>query len=248
MKPILLLSLLSSAAMLSCNAEVKPTATPAASAPTTAPALTATSQAPATPAVPASSTPASAEPTNLAAAEPVAPPAPAAPAAPATPAPAAPEAPAATPATPAPAAAPAATSAPAATNAPAGEVTKLALGVLPLVMKFDKASLEAKAGAKVMLLFRNEKCALQHNFLLVNPGKLNDIGALADKMLTDPQAMAKHYTPTSPEILAHSTKLIGVGQSDLIEFTAPTTPGDYPYLCTFPGHWRLMNGVLKVLP
>ena len=132
--------------------------------------------------------------------------------------------------------------------APAGPVTKLMLGVLPAVMKFDKATLEAKAGSKVVMLFRNEKCPLQHNFILVKPGKLNDVGALADKMLTDPQAMAKHYTPESPEILAHGTKLIGLGQSDLIEFTAPTEPGDYPYLCTFPGHWRLMNGVLKVTP
>ena len=143
---------------------------------------------------------------------------------------------------------PAAPAAPATPAAPAGDVTKLMLGVLPAVMKFDKATLEVKAGAKVMLLFRNEKCPLQHNFLLVNPGKLNDMGALADKMLTDPQAMAKHYTPESPEVLAHSTKLIGLGQSDLIEFTVPTTPGDYPYLCTFPGHWRMMNGVLKVTP
>ena len=59
---------------------------------------------------------------------------------------------------------------------------------------------------------------------------------------------AKHYLPDSPEILAASSRLIGLGQSDLIEFTAPATPGDYPYLCTFPGHWRTMNGVLKVVP
>ena len=142
----------------------------------------------------------------------------------------------------------AAPAAPAAPAPAAGAVTKLKLGVLPAVMKFDKAALEVKAGAKVMLLFINEKCPLQHNFLLVKPGKLADMGALADKMLTDPQAMAKHYTPESPEILAHSSKLIGIGQSDIIEFTAPTAPGDYPYLCTFPGHWRLMNGVLKVIP
>ena len=122
------------------------------------------------------------------------------------------------------------------------------LGTLPAVMKFDKATLEAKAGAKVMLLFRNEKCPLQHNFVLTNPGKLNDIGALADKMLADPTAMAKSYIPASPDILAHSSKLIGLGQSDIIEFTAPSAPGDYPYICTFPGHWRMMNGVLKVVP
>ncbi len=136
----------------------------------------------------------------------------------------------------------------AAAPAAGGEKVKLKIGTIPAVMKFDKATLEVKAGSKVMLLFTNEKCPLQHNFLLVNPGKMNDIGALADKMLTDPTAMAKFYIPESPDILAHSTKLIGIGQNDLIEFTAPATPGDYPFLCTFPGHWRLMNGVLKVTP
>jgi azurin len=23
--------------------------------------------------------------------------------------------------------------------------------------------------------------------------------------------------------------------------------GEYPYVCTFPGHWRIMNGVLQVV-
>lgn len=130
--------------------------------------------------------------------------------------------------------------------APAGDVTKLMLGVVPNVMKYDKAELTVKAGAKVMLLFKNEKCALQHNFLLLKPGTKDAVGALADKMLTDPQALAKQYIPESADVLVKGHKLIGIGQSDLIEFTAPAEPGDYPYICTFPGHWRLMNGVLKV--
>jgi azurin len=129
-----------------------------------------------------------------------------------------------------------------------GEAVELTLGVVPAVIKFAPSSLEVKAGASVILLFRNDKCPHQHNFLLINPGTLNDIGALADRMLADPQGMAKSFLPESPEILARSTRLISIGQSELIEFTAPATPGDYPYLCTFPGHWRTMHGVLKVGP
>src|SRR5690606_10940180 len=127
-----------------------------------------------------------------------------------------------------------------------GEVAKLKLGVIPNVMKYDKEELTVKAGQKVMLLFHNDKCVLQHNFLLIKPAKLNDIGALADKMLTDPQELAKQYVPDSPDVLVKGNKLIGIAQKDLIEFTAPKEPGDYPYVCTFPGHWRLMHGVLKV--
>ena len=138
------------------------------------------------------------------------------------------------------------TPAPAAPAAPAGDVTKLMLGVVPAVMKFDKTELEVKAGAKVMLLFANKACPLQHNFLLLKVGAKDKVGALADKMLADPNALKNNYFPVSDDILVKGTKLVGTGQSDLVEFTAPAEPGDYPYICTFPGHWRLMNGVLKV--
>jgi azurin len=31
-----------------------------------------------------------------------------------------------------------------------------------------------------------------------------------------------------------------------MSFTAPIAKGDYPYVCTFPGHHILMRGVMKV--
>lgn len=132
-------------------------------------------------------------------------------------------------------------------KAAAGDVAKVKLGVIPAVMKFDKAEFEVKAGQKVMLLFANEKCPLQHNIIICKPGSKDKVGAEADKMLTDPNALKNHYVPASDDVLIKGNKLIGPGQSDLIEFTAPAEPGDYPYICTFPGHWRLMNGVMKVV-
>jgi azurin len=27
----------------------------------------------------------------------------------------------------------------------------------------------------------------------------------------------------------------------------PDQAGDYPFVCTFPGHWRLMTGIMKVV-
>ncbi len=147
-----------------------------------------------------------------------------------------------------PPAAPVAAVAALAVSAPAAAtVNKLTLGVIPNVMKFDQDTLTVKTGEKVQLLFRNEKCALMHNILIGTPGSKDAIGGLADKMMTDPSAMAKAYIPDSSDILFKGTKLVPTGQSDLLEFTAPA-PGDYPYICTFPGHWRLMQGVLKVLP
>jgi cytochrome c oxidase subunit 2 len=131
-------------------------------------------------------------------------------------------------------------------EAPPADAGKLELGVIPNVMQFDKKELAVKAGQKVTLVFKNQACALMHNFLLLKPGTKDAVGALADKMLSDPNGLAKQYIPESPDVLVHGNKLIGIGQSDTIEFTAPAEPGDYPYICTFPGHWRLMNGVMKV--
>ena len=143
-------------------------------------------------------------------------------------------------------AAPAASAAPATPAPAAGDVVELTIGVLPNTMRFDKAELSVKAGAKVKLTFKNEKCLLMHNFLLIKPGTKDAVGALADAMVSDPQALAKQYCPECDSVLVKGNKLIATGQTDVIEFTAPAEPGDYPYICTFPGHWRLMNGVLHV--
>jgi azurin len=114
---------------------------------------------------------------------------------------------------------------------------------------YDKTELTVKAGQKVKLTLTNTgSIAPQpHNFLLLKPGKLDAVGALANAMLADPQGMAKHYIPEAakPDILAN-TKLVQPNQTETIEFVAPAEAGDYPYICTFPGHWLLMRGVMHV--
>ena len=57
--------------------------------------------------------------------------------------------------------------------------------------------------------------------------------------------MAKGYLPVSPKVLQATPLVNPKGRAEL-KFTAPKTPGRYPFLCTFPGHWRLMRGELIV--
>ena len=125
------------------------------------------------------------------------------------------------------------------------KLTIKAVGNPPGTMKFENADLSVKAGSKVILRFENPD-VLQHNLVLAKIGKKEAVGALADAMLTDPEALKKHYVPESDDVIA-STKLVNPAQFEVIEFTVPEEPGDYPYICTFPGHWRLMNGILKVI-
>jgi azurin len=66
-------------------------------------------------------------------------------------------------------------------------------------------------------------------------------------MAKDPSGILKHFVPATPDVL-HATKLVDPQASTVLRFKAPAVPGDYPYVCTFPGHWVIMNGVMAVQP
>lgn len=112
------------------------------------------------------------------------------------------------------------------------------------IMQYDKKLITVKAGQKVIINFENPD-GMQHNLLIIKPGSLQKVGKAADDMLRDPKAAEKQYVPKVPEVL-YSTRLLNTGESVTLEFTVPNTPGDYPYVCTFPGHWRGMNGIMRV--
>jgi len=84
-----------------------------------------------------------------------------------------------------------------------------------------------------------------HNWVLVRPGTLEAVGRLADGLVADPEAVARHYVPESDDVIAYAD-ITPPGERQTIHFVAPATPGRYPYLCTFPGHWKLMNGAMIV--
>ncbi len=122
--------------------------------------------------------------------------------------------------------------------------TNSAKGEPPL--QFVEKELTVSAGASVELTFINPDVQM-HNVVLCKIGKFDAVVALALAMAADPEALAQGYIPESDDIIAHS-KLLTIGQREVVKFTAPSEPGDYPYVCTFPGHAALMNGVLKVTP
>jgi uncharacterized protein len=112
------------------------------------------------------------------------------------------------------------------------------------MLQFDQKTFTVKAGKTVEIVFENPD-AMQHNLVIGKPKSLEKIGKAADKMIPDPEGANKNYVPESPDVL-FSTSLVNPDQTVRLRFTAPAKPGDYPYVCTFPGHWRIMNGVMKV--
>ncbi len=135
-------------------------------------------------------------------------------------------------------------------HASAQDVAEVTLTADKVQFIYDIKEFTVKPGQKVKLTLVNpaESVTRQpHNILIVKPGKKDVVGMAANAGLTDPDFLTKkNCIPDSEEIL-FSSKLVQPGQSETIEFTAPSEPGDYPYLCTYPGHWAIMNGVMKVV-
>ncbi|WP_154857540.1 PVC-type heme-binding CxxCH protein [Cyclobacterium xiamenense] len=129
------------------------------------------------------------------------------------------------------------------TQGSAGAVT-IKMGVIQHEMKFDKPSFTVKAGQQVTIDFTNDDF-MQHNLLVGKAGSLETIGKAADELARDPNGVTMNFVPKIPEVLA-STPLVNPETSESLVFTAPNEPGEYPYLCTVPGHWRIMNGIMIV--
>ncbi len=125
------------------------------------------------------------------------------------------------------------------------KATVLTIKVVEEQMKYDTKMITVKAGLPVVLTLENPDI-MQHNLVICKTGTIEKVGKAADLMAQDPKSAEKNYVPTMPEILA-STKLVNPGEAYTLEFIAPTKPGDYPFICTFPGHWRIMQGVMRVV-
>ncbi len=115
---------------------------------------------------------------------------------------------------------------------------------VPNQLQFAPKELKAKAGQPVKIVFENPDL-MPHNLVLITPGAEEEIGLLADQMATKADGMAKSFIPESTKILQFTKLIEAKGKAEL-SFTAPTLPGRYPYICTFPGHWHIMRGVLIV--
>lgn len=111
-------------------------------------------------------------------------------------------------------------------------------------LTFSTRTLRVKAGESVKLTFSNPD-VVPHNWVLIKPGTLARVGDLANKLVADPEAVLRHYVPKSPDVLAY-TDIVSPQDQFSIFFQAPQEKGRYPYLCTFPGHWMVMNGELIV--
>ena len=130
----------------------------------------------------------------------------------------------------------------------ADEVHEVKITADKMQFLYDVKEFTVKPGQKVKITLVNPEGSVQpHNLIIVKPEKMMVVGMAATTSAGDPKFLTEmEAVPESEDVLFH-TKLLQPGEEDVLEFTAPEEPGDYPYLCTYPGHFAIMNGVMKVV-
>lgn len=116
---------------------------------------------------------------------------------------------------------------------------------VPEQLIFDLKWFVVEAGKPVQIVLDNPD-AMQHNLIISEPGSLQEVGTKGAMvpLPTDPDV--KPYVPDTPLVL-YASRLLNGGETERLNFTAPAKPGEYVYLCTFPGHWVRMYGVMLVV-
>ena len=124
-------------------------------------------------------------------------------------------------------------------------VRVIRIGTLPERMAFDKEVIVVQKGKAVEFLIENFDL-MPHNIVFAKPGSLEELGKFAEANAQDPAFQARFFVPNSNKVLLAST-LLQPREVQKLSFIAPTQPGVYPYVCTYPGHWMRMHGALYVV-
>ena len=118
------------------------------------------------------------------------------------------------------------------------------LGAIPGKMLFDKSMITIRAGKSISLFFENRD-QMAHNVVIIKPGSIEKVGKAADDMASLKDGYERNFVPGIAEVLI-ATPLVAAGKTFQLNFKAPDAPGKYPFICSFPGHWRVMKGIINV--
>ena len=112
-------------------------------------------------------------------------------------------------------------------------------------MEFEQTEFTVKAGTEITLKFENTatSAAMEHNVVLLTDNADATINRVGQAAMS---AAANAYVPEDDGVLA-ATDLAKPGETVTLTFTAPSEPGEYAYICTFPGHYAMMQGTMRVI-
>lgn len=128
-------------------------------------------------------------------------------------------------------------------------LTTVRISCVPERMLFTQTQFTVAPGSPLKLVFTNPD-ATDHNLVFVKPDALAEVGMAANAMARDPKFAQSDFIPAEKKhLILQATPMIGPTRKSLVHvlrFNTPEEPGIYPFVCTFPGHWVIMNGQMIV--
>ncbi|WP_193213598.1 DUF7133 domain-containing protein [Luteolibacter marinus] len=113
-------------------------------------------------------------------------------------------------------------------------------------LRYDLKEIEVEAGKPFEVIFENPDL-MPHNLVFVQPGTLRAVSEAVQTQAPDKlDKLGRAYVPESDSRVLAATKLLEAGEKETLRMTAPEKPGEYEFVCTFPGHWAVMQGKLIV--
>jgi len=115
-------------------------------------------------------------------------------------------------------------------------------------MRFTPDRFTVKAGQTIELTLENvgtmPKLTMGHNLVILEPG----VSPIAFAAAAVRHPNTAYVAPEYADRVVAATGVLGPGESEVLTFTAPTQPGDYPFVCSFPGHTQAgMKGIMSVI-
>lgn len=112
-------------------------------------------------------------------------------------------------------------------------------------MKYEETEFTVPPGEEIELIFENTATSpsMQHNVVILNSTEdavFQRVGQAGASAGAD-----NEYVPDDDAIIAH-TPMSAPGETVSVTFTTPEETGDYGYVCTYPGHWSIMRGTMRV--
>lgn len=124
-------------------------------------------------------------------------------------------------------------------------VTDITIQPVGNQMKYKQTAFSVPAGEEITLTFENTATspAMKHNVVILDTNADDVVQRVGQAGMA---AAANDHIPDDDAVLAH-TAVSDPGETVSVTFTAPSEPGKYRYICTFPGHYMMMQGTMTVV-
>jgi azurin/glucose/arabinose dehydrogenase len=126
------------------------------------------------------------------------------------------------------------------------KVNVFVIKAVPEQLKYDTTEITVEPGKPFEVIFENPDL-MPHNLVFVQPGALQAVATAVQAQAPDKlDKQGRAYVPDNDSRILGATKLIEAGGKETLRLVAPSKEGVYEYVCTFPGHWAVMQGKLVV--